>query len=117
MYFLYSCTEKKAKSDNFSEPTKIDSQFIGKTIKYTIEKLELDTNQFWVSDEPPGFLSGFNIKLNDTMLYYLNIDSSVTDISDSTMITYKQRYKHIIDRKIIFIEERNIKRKSKKYYK
>ena len=64
-----------------------------------------------------GVLSGFNIKLNDTMLYYLNIDSSVTDISDSTMITYKQRYKHIIYRKIIFIEERNIKRKSKKYYK
>ena len=78
---------------------KIDSLLLGDSLKNAIEKLKVDTSQFYAFEEPPGILRGISINLGDSC----NIDLYVnrTSIIDSVSKSFRQDYLYIINEKVV----------------
>jgi len=73
---------------------KIDTCLLGITLKLAIEKLKIDTSQFYAFDEPPLILRGIKINLADTCEIDLYVER--TSIIDLPSISYRQEYKYIV---------------------
>ena len=106
--FLLSCKSKTEQSIITSHDIeKIDALLLGDTLKNAIEKLKIDTSQFYSIEEPPGILIGITINLGDSC----KIDLFVNRLSiiDSANKNFRQDYLYIINEKIIGIawEKRN----------
>ena len=81
---------------------------MGKSLHFAIDKLNLDTSQFFTFDEPPGILRGVNIQLGDTCEIELYVDrTSIINHRDS--LGFKQLYVHIINKEVIGVSWKKTK--------
>lgn len=95
-----SCGQSSQSPDcNSTDLEKIDSCLLGITLKSAIEKLKIDTSQFYAFDEPPLILRGIKINLADTCEIELYVER--TSIIDLPSIGYRQEYKYIENKKVI----------------
>ena len=98
---------------NSSDIEQLDTCLIGRPLRYSIDKLKLDTSQFYAFDEPPGILRGIIIQLADTCEITIYVDrTSVINQKDS--LSFRQLYLHIIDKNVIGISWTKAKQKNKR---
>lgn len=111
---ISSCSRHTESSEsNSTNIEKMDSSLLGITLKSAIEKLDIDTSQFYAFDEPPLILRGIIIDFSDSFDLELFVER--TSVMDKPHLGLRQQYKYIEDKKIIgvsWIDKKTNKRKS-----
>lgn len=98
--WMVTCGQSAQSQDyNSTDIEKMDTCLLGITLKSAIEKLKIDTSQFYAFDEPPLILRGVKINLADTCEIELYVER--TSIIDKPSIGFRQEYKYIEHKKVI----------------
>ena len=97
---------------NSTDIEQLDTCLLRRPLRHAIDKLKLDTSQFYAFDEPPGILRGIVAELADTCEIRIYIDrASIIDKKDS--LYFRQLYLHIIDKSVIGVSWTKAKQKNK----
>jgi|SRR5688572_11903385 len=112
-----SCSNRHIHSGKYSDCTsrdieKMDSCLIGLQLRGAMQKIDYDTTQVVVVDEPPGILRGVSISQGDTCVIRMYVPR--TSILDSTALNInfdRKTLSEIIDKKVIGLTWRKYKDK------
>lgn len=104
--FIYvCCASPDRKSAPYPDCTsqdieKMDTCLLGMSLGAAIEKLKVDTSQFYTIDEPPLIIRGIRVQLADTCTIELYVDrTSIIDKVDS--VQFHEQHLQVINKKII----------------
>ena len=112
-----SCSNHRFSSSRYLDCTsrdieKIDSCLIGLQLREAMQRLDYDTTEIFVVDEPPGILRGILISQSDTCVIRIYVPR--TSIFDSSGISFdfnRKTVSEIIDKKVIGVTWRKYKNK------
>ena len=90
-----------------------DTCLLGKTLRFSINTLKLDTSQFYAFDEPPGIIRGINIQMSDSCDIALYVDRT-SIIKERDSLEFKQQYLYILDKKVIMVSWAKPKKNKKR---
>lgn len=110
LLLFLSCTLSVNQRDSNRLETdieQVDSTLIGMTVSQAIDRLKLDTSQYFAFDEPPMILRGLHVSLGDTCQITLFVErTSIIDKLDSVVDNWDKKYRYIINKKIIGVSWR-----------
>jgi hypothetical protein len=90
----------------------MDSCLIGLRLRDAIQKIDVDTSQTFVVDEPPGILRGVSISQKDTCVIRIYVPrTSIFDSSGSFYDIDRKNISEIGDKKVIGVTWRKYKDK------
>ena len=101
---IVSCSYSKKATTKYpdcssNDISKMDTCLLGMTLRQAISKLNIDTSQFYVIEEPIFSLRGISVKINDSSDIKLYVQKTlIKERKDS--LEFSRRYLFIIDKQI-----------------